>query len=84
MAEFPIRKGDGCQFGDAGQKIGFLGATPVVKPTVNALSVSVGTGDGTVADVGGAFNQTTLNNNFRDVADKINEIRTALVNYGLL
>lgn len=84
MSEFPIRKGDGCQFGDLGQKIAFLGATPVAKPTVTALSMSVGTADGTIADVGGAFSQSTLNNNFRDVGEKINEIRTALVNYGLL
>jgi hypothetical protein len=38
------------------------------------LVTSVGTGDGTVADVGASFNQTTLNNNFKDVADAINAI----------
>jgi len=37
-----------------------------------------------VADVGGAFNQTTLNNNFRDLADTINNIRTALINANII
>ena len=48
-------------------------------PTSAALTVSVGTADGTVADVGAAFNQTTLNNNFRDVADAYNALRTDLL-----
>ena len=64
--------------------IGFLGAAAVIRQVVAALTVSVGTADGTVADVGAAFNQTTLNNNFRDLADKINQLRTALVNLGLV
>jgi hypothetical protein len=33
-----------------------------------------GTADGTVADVGASFNQTTLNNNFADLIAKINSI----------
>lgn len=48
------------------------------------LVVSVGTADGTVADVGGAFNQTTLNNNFRDLAAKQNELLQALRDAGVL
>ena len=64
--------------------IGFLGAAAVVRQAVTALTVSVGTADGVVADVGSAFNQATLNNNFRDLADKINQLRTALVNLGLV
>lgn len=51
---------------------------------VAALTVSVGTADGTIADVGSSFSQTTLNNNFRDLADKINELRTALIDAGVL
>ncbi len=51
---------------------------------VTALSSSVGTGDDTVADVGAAFNQTTLNNNFRDLVDKVNAIRTRLVDAGII
>ncbi|MFI0914312.1 hypothetical protein [Streptomyces abikoensis] len=52
--------------------------------TVAALAVSVGTSDGTVADVGAAFSQATLNSNFRDVADKINEVVAALKAAGLM
>jgi hypothetical protein len=48
------------------------------------LVMTVGTADGTIADVGGAFNQTTLNNNFRDVGAKINEIMGALRDAGIL
>jgi len=67
-----------------GNTAGLYNVTPVARQSVTALSVSVGTADGTVADVGSSFNQTTLNNNFRDLADKINQIRTALVNIGIL
>lgn len=48
------------------------------------LTNANGTGDDTVADVGGSFNQTTLNNNFRDVSDKINEILAAMRAAGIL
>jgi hypothetical protein len=39
---------------------------------------STGTADGTIADVGAAFNQATLNNNFADLAAKINAILKTL------
>lgn len=42
------------------------------------LTMTVGTADGTVADVGGAFSQGTLNDNFREVGTKINGILAAL------
>lgn len=42
-----------------------------------------GTADGTLADVGASFTQATLNNNFADVAERINEIRAVLVSSGL-
>ncbi len=45
---------------------------------VTDLTNTFGTGDGAIADVGAAFNQTTLNNNFRDVSDKINAVLAAL------
>jgi hypothetical protein len=48
------------------------------------LGATVGTADGTVADVGGAFNQTTLNNNFRDVVAHINSILAVLKNAGIM
>lgn len=52
--------------------------------TIAALTVSVGTGDDTIADVGGAFNQTTLNNNFRDLADKYNLLLAACKGAGIV
>lgn len=52
-------------------------------PSNNAVTPNVssafGTGDGTVADVGGGFNQATLNNNFRDVVNAINASRLVRV-----
>lgn len=45
---------------------------------------TTGTANDTVSDVGGAFNQATLNNNFADLAAKINAILTALKNAGLM
>jgi hypothetical protein len=52
--------------------------------TVTALTNANGTGDNTIADVGSSFSQTTLNNNFRDLSDKVNAIITALKNAGLM
>lgn len=60
-----------------------LGAA-VIAAQVPDLVVSVGTADGTVADVGASFNQTTLNNNFRDISDKLNALLAALRTAGLL
>jgi hypothetical protein len=45
---------------------------------ITGLTHTAGTADGTVDDVGGAFSQTTLNNNFREVTTKINAILAAL------
>lgn len=42
------------------------------------LAHTVGTADGTVADVGAAFNQGTLNDNFRELSTKVNAILAAL------
>lgn len=52
--------------------------------TIAALTSAFGTGNDVMADVGVAFNQATLNDNFRDLVDKIEEIRSALVNHGLI
>ena len=46
-------------------------------------SVSVGTGSTTIADVGAAFSQSTLNNNFRSLADAFNNLLTALQAAGI-
>lgn len=42
--------------------------------TATTLTHGVGTADGTVDDVGAAFNQTTLNNNFKECTDRINKL----------
>lgn len=51
---------------------------------VTALTAANGTASDTIADVGAAFNQTTLNNINKSLADKINELRAALVTAGVL
>lgn len=40
-------------------------------PTTAALTHAVGIADNTVDDVGAAFNQTTLNNNFKELTTQI-------------
>jgi hypothetical protein len=63
--------------------VGFNGVAAVARQSLVALSMSVGTGDNAVVDVGTAFSQATLNNNFRDLVDKVNAIRAILVNVGI-
>lgn len=43
-----------------------------------ALTAASGTTGNTVVDVGAAFNQATLNNNFRVLADKMNAVLAQL------
>jgi hypothetical protein len=54
-----------------------------VAPALVPLTVSVGTASNTIADVGAAFNQTTLNNNMRSLAAKVNELITKLKDAGI-
>jgi predicted RecA/RadA family phage recombinase len=54
---------------------GTIGA--VTAPT--ALTHAVGTADNTVADVGAAFNQTTLNDNFKELTTAQAANRTAII-----
>lgn len=51
---------------------------------VASLTMTVGTADNTLADVGASFNQTTLNNNFRDVGEKLNAILVELRKAGIV
>lgn len=64
--------------------VGFFAVAPVARQAVAALTSAFGTGNDALVDVGAAFSQTVLNDNFRDCVTKIEQIRTALVNYGLL
>lgn len=72
-------------------KLGFFGATPAAQPAAgaqaplaaqaqSALTHAVGTADGTVADVGAAFNQTTLNDNFKEVTSQLANARADIAN----
>jgi hypothetical protein len=71
----------------ASATLGFFGVAPIMQPTgatQGPLTHAVGTADGTVDDVGAAFNQTTLNNNFKECTSRINALRDALANLGLI
>jgi hypothetical protein len=70
------------------QKLGFFDKTPVVQPAAAnqaALTNSTGgTADGTLAAVSGTGDDADINNNFTELHVLLNEIRTALVNLGLM
>lgn len=72
--------------GASGKKIGFFGVTAVVQQAdIGALTDSTGgTADNTVAAVSGSGADATINNNFADLIDQINQLRTTLRNYGLM
>lgn len=68
---------DGALIGSsATEKIGFFGATPVVQPTGLASALS------TSAAVSGAFGYSSAVAD--EIVERINEIRTALVNLGIV
>lgn len=50
---------------------------------IAALAAATGTA-GTVADVGASFSQTTLNNNFKTISDKVDALIAALQGAGTL
>ncbi len=80
MAYLHTAAGQARETGAENQDI--LAAVPMA--AVADLTAGSGTSDGTVADVGASFNQTTLNNNFQDVATKVNLILARLRTAGLL
>lgn len=49
-----------------------------------SLANSFGTGNDTIEDVTATPTQAAINNNFRDVSNKINEILVALRNAGII
>lgn len=65
----------------AGKRRESSGAAAVA---VTNLTEGPGTADGTVADVGASFNQTTLNNNFRDLSAKLNALLTECRKHGII
>lgn len=48
------------------------------------LTIAAGSADNALADVGSAFNQATLNNNFADIGTKLNLILAALRSRGII
>lgn len=59
-----------------------LSALPVT--AIPSLTAASGTADGTVADVGSSFVQATLNNNFQDLATKVNALLSGLRTAGIV
>lgn len=59
-------------------------AADVRVDAVVSLTAATGTASDTIADAGAAFNQTTLNNNFKSLAEKQNEVIAALRSAGIL
>ncbi len=68
------------------QKLGFFNATPVTqRADIGALTDSTGGTPGTtIQDVGGAFDQDTLNDNFASLAAQINALRTEQRDLGFM
>lgn len=66
--------------------VSLFNATPAAQPAdMGALTDSTGGSvDGTLVDVGVAFSQANVNNNFADLASKVNSIRTALRSLGIM
>lgn len=79
----------GSKIGTAtGQKIGFWNATPIIQPAAaNQAALTNSTGgayNGTLVAISGTAQDANLNDNFTDLHTLLNEIRTALVNSGLM
>lgn len=65
-------------FGKTDRKGSYNPAIAGVAPT--SLTAATGTASDTIADVGASFSQTTLNNNFKSLADKVNALIAAQAN----
>ena len=70
------------------QKLGFWNVTPIIQPAAAGQAAFTdstgGTAGASLVDVGIAFSQSNVNNNFATVALLLLAIRTALVNAGLM
>lgn len=69
-------------FGRSDQS-GRFEAGVMTTPALPTLTAATGTSSTTIADVGGAFSQTTLNNNFKSLADSYNAITAMLKKAGI-
>lgn len=63
-----------------GTNAGFFDTTPTTQPAdIGALTLTTGTPDNTLVDVSGSGDDTTINNNFADLGDQINDIRSTVL-----
>lgn len=89
---FIFNTGAGTQLGTAvEQKLGFWGAAPVVQPAAANQAALVnnttGSRDGTLGVIGDTSTSnegSNINDNFTDIHELLNEIRTALVAAGIM
>jgi hypothetical protein len=68
-------------FGDSTKSGSYNPGMKVAGPA--ALTAATGTASDTIADVGASFSQTTLNNNIKSLADKLNAVIAALDSAGI-
>lgn len=88
-ANIAVQTGTGTKIGTStSQKLGFWNATPVVQPAganQSALTDSTGGTAGTsLVAAGGTYTAANINNNFATLNRLVAEIRTALVNTGII
>jgi hypothetical protein len=88
-ANIAAQTGTGTKIGTAtSQKIGFWNVTPVVQPAganQAALTDSTGgTAGSSLVAAGGSYTAANINNNFATLNRLVAEIRTALVNTGII
>lgn len=69
-----------------GTNVGLFGANPVGQAAAKAnLTDSTGGAvDGTLVDVGAIFDQANINNNFADLADRVNHLMNIVRNLGAM
>lgn len=79
---FPINSTITASFG-RNEQAGRYQLGAAVSPAPQTLTAATGTASTTIADVGGAFAQATLNNNFKSLADQVNLITAVLKEAGL-
>lgn len=79
----------GTKFGiNSSRKLGFWGKTPIIQPaSANQAALTNSTGgttDGTLSAVSGSGADAAINNNFAELHKLQNEMRSVLVNLGLM
>lgn len=81
--------GDGVLVGEtSSEKVGFFGATPVDQPAdaeeAALTDNSGGTASDTIAAIGATYDQDEVRNAVASLAEKVNRLRTDLVELGLI